>query len=114
MLAGMDVATCWLDASNLCGRRLPEPGTETSTKDPKFHEEFFLGSLSPNFLYVFLRKSLLCKDFLLICTAYRSHVMVFRKFLSCKELCDSPCTQKTVGESGCSIDVSHCFEITCN
>ncbi len=68
----------------------------------------------PNFLDVVLRKSLLRKDFRLICTDYRSHVLVFRKLLSCNELRDLPCTQKAVGESGCSIDLEHCLATTCN
>jgi len=68
----------------------------------------------PNFLDVFLRKALLRKDFLLICATCRSHVMVFRKFLPCNDLRDSPCTQKAVRESGCSIDVKHCLATTCN
>ncbi|GEM_PF-5668341 len=58
------------------------------------------GIARPNFLDVFLRKSLLRNDFLLICTAYCRHAMVFCKFLSCNELRDTPCTQKTLGESG--------------
>jgi len=73
-----------------------------------------LGPPKPNFLEVFLRKSLLCNDLLLICTVYCSHVMIFRKFLLCNELRDSRCTQETVGESVCPIDANHCFAITCN
>gem|GEM_PF-6694086 len=61
-----------------------------------------------------MRKLLLRNDFVLICTAYRSHVVFSRKFLSCHELCDSACTQKTAGESACSMDVNHFLAITCN
>jgi len=71
-------------------------------------------SLGPKFLDVSLRKPLLDHDFLLLCAARCSHATVLHKFLSSMELRDTPCTQKTVGGSGCVVDLSYCLAITCN